>query len=61
MRVQHEYDRGGPWHNWPTGTSTVDECRPLRENTGIATFARLVDHVLSIEPYASADTLPAAA
>jgi hypothetical protein len=39
----------------------VDECRPLRETTGIATFARLVDHMMSIEPYASADTLPAAA
>jgi hypothetical protein len=53
MRVEHEYQRGGALA-WPPGMSTGHGVRPLRA-TGIALFARLVEQVMSIEPYASAD------
>jgi hypothetical protein len=56
MRVEHEYDRGGAlaylaaWdvHRW----RVFGRCETT---TGIAPFGRLVQQVMSTEPYASAN------
>ncbi|HEX5996774.1 MAG TPA: IS630 family transposase [Jiangellales bacterium] len=56
MRVEHEYDRGGAL----AYLSALDvhhgqvfgRCEP---STGLAPFARLVEQVMTSEPYASAD------
>jgi transposase-like protein len=56
MRVEHEYQRGGALAYlaaWDVHRGKVfGRCEPT---TGIAPFARLVEQVMSIEPYASAD------
>jgi hypothetical protein len=55
MRVEHEYDRGGALAYlaaWDVHRGKVfGRCEPT---TGIAPFARLVEQVMSVEPYASA-------
>jgi transposase len=55
MRVEHEYDRGGALSYlaaWDVRRGRVfGRCEP---STGIAPFARLVEQVMTIEPYASA-------
>jgi transposase len=55
MRVEHEYDRGGAvayLAAWDVHRGKVfGRCEPT---TGIAPFARLVEQVMTIEPYASA-------
>ena len=55
MRVEHEYERGGALAYlaaWDTHRGKVfGRCEPT---TGIAPFARLVEQVMTIEPYASA-------
>lgn len=56
MRVEHEYDRGGALAYlaaWDVHRGCVfGRCEP---STGIAPFARLVEQVMTTEPYASAD------
>jgi hypothetical protein len=56
MRVEHEYRRGGaPAYlaAWDVHRGKVfGRCEPT---TGIAPFARLVEQVMAIEPYASAN------
>jgi transposase len=56
MRVEHEYDRGGALSYlaaWDVHLGKVfGRCAPT---TGIAPFARLVEQVMTQEPYASAD------
>jgi transposase len=56
MRVEHEYQRGGALAYlaaWDVHRGKVlGRCE---STTGIAPFARLVEQVMSIEPYASAD------
>jgi DDE superfamily endonuclease len=56
MRVEHEYDRAGALAYlaaWDVHRGKVfGRCEPA---TGIAPFGRLVEQVMSIEPYASAD------
>ena len=55
MRVEHEYERGGALSYlaaWDVHRGKVfGRCEP---STGIAPFARLVEQVMTIEPYASA-------
>jgi hypothetical protein len=55
MRVEHEYDRGGALSYlaaWDVHRGKVfGRCEPT---TGIAPFGRLVDQVMTQEPYASA-------
>jgi hypothetical protein len=55
MRVEHEYDRGGALAYlaaWDVHHAKIfGRCEPT---TGIEPFARLVDQVMSTEPYASA-------
>ena len=55
MRVEHEYDRGGALAYlaaWDVHRGKVfGRCEPT---TGIAPFGRLVEQVMTIEPYASA-------
>ena len=55
MRVEHEYERGGALAYlaaWDAHRGKVfGRCEPT---TGIAPFARLVEQVMTIEPYASA-------
>lgn len=55
MRVEHEYDRGGAWAYlaaWDVHRARIfGRCEP---RSGIAAFDRLVDLVMSQEPYASA-------
>lgn len=55
MRVEHEYDRGGALAYlacWDVHRGMVfGRCEPT---TGIAPFARLVEQVMTQEPYASA-------
>jgi transposase len=55
MRVEHEYERGGALcylAAWDVHRGQVfGRCEP---STGIAPFARLVEQVMTIEPYASA-------
>jgi hypothetical protein len=55
MRVEHEYDRGGAvayLAAWDVHRGKVfGRCEP---STGIAPFSRLVEQVMTIEPYASA-------
>lgn len=55
MRVEHEYDRGGAlayFAAWDVhGAKVFGRCEAT---TGIAPFGRLVDQVMSVEPYASA-------
>ena len=55
MRVEHEYDRGGSLAYiaaWDVHRAKVfGRCE---ETTGIAPFGRLVDQVMTTEPYASA-------
>jgi transposase len=55
MRVEHEYDRGGALSYlaaWDVHRGKVfGRCEPT---TGIAPFARLVEQVMTAEPYASA-------
>ena len=55
IRVEHEYDRGGSLQYlaaWDVHQATVfGRCEP---KTGIAPFGRLVDQVMTTEPYASA-------
>jgi transposase len=56
MRVEHEYDRGGALAYlaaWDVHRGKVfGRCEPT---TGIAPFGRLVEQVMSTEPYASAN------
>jgi transposase len=56
MRVEHEYDRGGALAYlaaWDVHRGRVfGRCEPT---TGIAPFGRLVDQVMTCEPYASAN------
>jgi transposase len=56
MRVEHDYDRGGALAclaAWDVRRGRVTgRCE---DTTGIAPFARLVEQVMSTEPYASAD------
>jgi transposase len=56
MRVEHEYDRGGSLAYlaaWDVHRGRVfGRCETT---TGIAPFGRLVEQVMSIEPYASAN------
>lgn len=56
MRVEHEYDRGGAVSYlaaWDVHRGKVfGRCEPT---TGIAPFARLVEQVMTRQPYASAD------
>lgn len=55
MRVEHEYDRGGALAYlaaWDVHRGKVfGRCEPT---TGIVPFARLVEQVMTVEPYASA-------
>ena len=55
MRVEHEYDRGGALAYlaaWDVHRGKIyGRCEPT---TGIAPFARLVEQVMTAEPYASA-------
>ncbi|MCA1696588.1 MAG: IS630 family transposase [Actinobacteria bacterium] len=55
VRVEHEYDRGGALQYlaaWDVHQAKVfGRCEP---KTGIQPFARLVDQVMTTEPYASA-------
>jgi transposase len=56
MRVEHDYDRGGALAYlaaWDVRRGRVTgRCE---DTTGIAPFARLVEQVMTTEPYASAD------
>jgi transposase len=56
MRVEHDYDRGGAvayLAAWDVHRGRVTgRCE---DTTGIAPFARLVEQVMTTEPYASAD------
>jgi transposase len=56
MRVEHDYDRGGALAYlaaWDVRRGQVTgRCE---DTTGIAPFARLVEQVMTAEPYASAD------
>jgi transposase len=56
MRVEHEYERGGALSYlaaWDVHRGQVfGRCEP---STGIAPFARLVEQVMTTEPYASAN------
>jgi transposase len=56
MRVEHDYDRGGALAclaAWDVRRGRVTgRCE---DTTGIAPFARLVEQVMTTEPYASAD------
>jgi transposase len=56
MRVEHDYDRGGALAYlaaWDVHRGRVTgRCE---DTTGIAPFARLVEQVMTAEPYASAD------
>jgi transposase len=55
MRVEHEYDRGGALAYlaaWDVHQARLfGRCEP---STGIASFGRLVEQVMTTEPYASA-------
>ena len=55
MRVEHEYDRGGALAylaGWDVHRAKIfGRCEPT---TGIEPFARLVEQVMTTEPYASA-------
>jgi hypothetical protein len=55
LRVEHEYDRGGALAylaGWDVHRAKIfGRCEPT---TGIAPFGRLVDQVMTTEPYASA-------
>lgn len=55
MRVEHEYDRGGSLAYlaaWDVGRARVfGRCEPT---TGIEPFGRLVEQVMTTQPYASA-------
>jgi hypothetical protein len=55
MRVEHEYDRGGALQYlaaWDCHRAKLfGRCEPT---TGIAPFGRLVEQVMTTEPYASA-------
>ena len=55
MRVEHEYERGGALAYlaaWDVHRANIfGRCEPT---TGIAPFGRLVDQVMTTEPYASA-------
>jgi transposase len=56
MRVEHEYDRGGALAYlaaWDVHRGRVFGC--CETTTGIVPFGRLVEQVMSIEPYASAN------
>ncbi len=59
MRVEHEYQRGGALAYlaaWDVHRGKVfGRCEPT---TGIAPFARLVEQVMTIEPYASPTPAP---
>ena len=54
-RIEHEYDRGGALQYlaaWDVHRAKIfGRCEP---KTGIAPFARLVEKVMTVEPYASA-------
>jgi transposase len=56
MRIEHDYDRGGALAYlaaWDVHRGQVTgRCE---DTTGIAPFARLVDQLMTTEPYASAD------
>ena len=56
MRIEHDYDRGGALAYlaaWDVRRGQVTgRCE---DTTGIAPFARLVEQVMTTEPYASAD------
>ena len=53
--VEFEYTRAGPWPTSPRGTCTTPTCSiASRSQDGIDPFGRLVEQVMSVEPYASA-------
>ena len=55
MRIEHEYDRAGALQYlaaWDCHHAKVFGCCELR--MGIALFGRLVEQVMTVEPYASA-------
>ncbi len=56
MRAEHEYDRGGALAYLPAWDvhrgKAFGRCE---KTTGIAPFGRLVEQVMTIEPYASAN------
>ena len=55
IRVEHEYDRGGALQYlaaWDVHRAKIfGRCEP---KTGIAPFSRLVEQVMTVQPYASA-------
>lgn len=56
LRVEHEYDRGGAWAYlaaWDVHRAKL--FGRLESTTGIEPFGRLVDQVMAVEPYRSAD------
>ena len=56
MRVEHEYDRGGALAYLAAydvhRARVIGRCEPT---TGIVPFGRLVEQVMTVEPYASAE------
>jgi hypothetical protein len=56
LRVEHEYDRGGSWAYlaaWDVHRARL--FGRLESTTGIDQFSHLVDQVMAVEPYRSAD------
>lgn len=56
LRVEHEYDRGGAWAYlaaWDVHRARL--FGRLEATTGIEPFSRLVEQVMSLEPYRSAE------
>ena len=56
LRVEHEYTRGGAWAYlaaWDVHRAKL--FGRLESTTGIEPFGRLVDQVMAVEPYRSAD------
>jgi len=56
LRVEHEYERGGSWAYlaaWDVHRAKL--FGRLESSTGIEPFGRLVEEVMAVEPYRSAD------
>jgi len=56
LRVEHEYDRGGAWAYlaaWDVHRAKL--FGRLESTTGIEPFARLIEQVMAVEPYRSAE------
>ena len=56
LRVEHEYERGGSWAYlaaWDVHRARL--FGRLESSTGIEPFGRLVEEVMTVEPYRSAD------